>query len=233
MLPITIKSTRMSNKRIPMAESFDTEPTPDKAASPITPDQSREIARAFPVHCKLASTGAEILVNAEEKSVQFYRCHVPRKFFTLGQATDHVVCRFDEIEAYYVFAVSGKGRTTPRYCKIVTTTGTATICEDAIEFESLCSWLEENVASKPAAHPAEIPFFVARIAGVVTVFAVLVYGVWPSDSVLDNPKFIGMIVLLFVGFVWFWFFGFVRFSGGKKRRKQPIRTGRLPDERDV
>jgi hypothetical protein len=217
-----------------MAEKTDAVPTPEKAASFTTLGQSPEITGAFPVHCKLASTGAEILVNAEEKSVQFYRCHVPRKFFTLGGATDYVVCRFDEIEAYYVYAVRGKfGSTTPRFCKIVTTTGTATICEDAIGFKSLCSWLEENVASNSAAHPAEIPLFVARIAGVVTVFAVLVYGVWPSDSVLDNPKFIGMIVLLFVGFVLVWFFGLVRFSGGWKRRKQPIRTGRLPDERDV
>ncbi len=215
-----------------MAEKTDATPTPEE--STITPEQSPEIARAFPVHCKLSSTGAEILVNAEEKAIQFYRCHVPRKFFTLGGATDYAVCGFDEIEAYYVYAVRGKfGSTTPRFCKIVTTSGKAEIREDATGFESLCSWLGENVASNPSTHRAEIPFMVHRVAGIVTIFALLAYLLWPSDSVLANPAFIGTMVLLFVGVAVVFFWRFVKFPGGSQGRTRPSRTGRSPRERDV
>ncbi len=199
----------------------------------MTPEQSGEIARAFPVRCRCASTGAEILVNAEEKAIQFYYCHVPRKFFTLGGATDYVVCRFDEIEAYYVYRPHKKGGRAKLLCKIVTTSGTATVSEDGTGFESLCSWLDENVVSNPAAHPAEIPGLVYGIAGVATILAMLVFLLWPSDSALASPAFIGMMVLVFCGASVIFLCRLVKLPGGSQGRTRPSRTGRPPDERNV
>jgi hypothetical protein len=201
-----------------MAEKTDAVPTPEKAASPTTPEQSLEIAKSAPVRCRCAVTGAEIVVDAEEKAIQFYYCHVPRKFFTLGGATEYAVCRFDEIEAYYVYRPHQKSGRAKLLCKIVTTSGTATVNEDGIGFNELRSWLDENVVSRPAAHPADIPGLVYGIAGVVTILAMLAYLLWPADSVLANPKFIGMMVLLFVGMAVVYFCRLVSFRAGSKGR---------------
>lgn len=168
----------------------------------MTPKQSPKIAEPPAVRCTLADKGAEIVVHVEERVIQFYRCHAPRKFLSLGMATEHVVCSFDEIEAYY--CSSGRGNT---WLTIVTSSGTATIDDKASGFKALCSWLDENIVSNPAAHPEDSPWMPYTYIGsaavgmlAVPLLAMYVLGfLWPSAPVLTRPASNGMVGLYLLG----------------------------------
>ncbi|MGA2616338.1 MAG: hypothetical protein ABSF26_01935 [Thermoguttaceae bacterium] len=133
--------------------------TPESTPA-MTPEQCRTSGEPFVVRYNLANgTCTAIVVDVPNKMIQFCRCHRPRRFLSWGKAAENVVCRFDEIEAYYRSSIKGN-----TFLKIVTTSGTATISHHARGFDELWSWLNGNITFNPAAHPEDSPLMLHAYA---------------------------------------------------------------------